>query len=139
MGGVGFGTDKKIKKRKKYMYVQLWSLLLLFLHFIFVHLTIFILVFYGFITFFVLFIVIAVVSFSQRKCPRLASCYWPILKHNQQIHKKRNEQTTNILWQSTKMRAPFTYKDSSFRVVCVCSLKSHLDVMEALSACTLGY
>ena len=34
------------------MYVQLWSLLLLFFHFIFVYFTIFILVFHGFITFF---------------------------------------------------------------------------------------
>ena len=102
---------KKEKKRKENTctVVQLWSLLLLFLHFISVHLTIYILVFNGFITFFFFFFVIAVVSFSQRKGPRLASCYWPILKHNQQIHKNRNEQTTNILWQGTMMRAPFTY------------------------------
>ena len=37
------------------------------------------------------------------------------------------------------MRVPFTFNDSSFRVVCVRLSKSHLDVMEALSACTLGH
>ena len=135
-------TKKKKKdKKRKCMYVQLWSLLLLFLHFIFVHLTILFwcLMVYNFSLLFFFVFVIAVVSFSQRKGPRLASCYWPILKHNQQIHKNRNKQTTNILWQGTMMCAPFTYNDSSFRAVCVCSSKSHLDVMEALSACTLGH
>ena len=133
-------TKKKKKdKKRKCMYVQLWSLLLLFLHFIFVHLTIFILVYNFSLLFLFCFFVIAVVSFSQRKGPRLAPCYWPILKHNQQMHKKRNKQTTNILWQGTMIRAPFTYNDSSFCAVCVCSSKSHLDLMEALSACTLGH
>ena len=94
--------------------------------------------FSNFLSFF--FFVIAVVSFSQRKGPRLASCYWPILyKHNQQINKKRNKQTANILWQDTMMHAPFTYNDSSFSFVCVCLSKFHLDVMEALSAFTLGH
>ena len=61
----------------QYMYVQLWPLLLLFLHFIFVYFTIFILVFNCFITFVVFFFFFffgnAVVSFSQMKGPRLAS------------------------------------------------------------------
>ena len=38
---------KERKKERKYMHVQLWSLLLLFLHFIFVYFTIFILVLFG--------------------------------------------------------------------------------------------
>ena len=61
-----------------------------------------------------------------------------LYKHNQQINKKRNEQTANLLWQGT-MWAPFTYNDSLLSFVCVCLSKSHLDVMEALSAFTLGH
>ena len=41
---------------------------------------------------FLLCVCVVVVSFSQRKGPRLASCYWPILfKHIHSIIKKKRE------------------------------------------------